>query len=214
MFHQNQVDSFTILQLFEYWWHRMCLCCQSRRYLGAFFPQYLCFCNFYASFRHHLHVCCCFSPVHYINLMCGAAFHVHLRCGWVLLNHHTHARTHLHPRAVYCHVHFLYTKSLMHGVAAGEFEWLMAASVVLLPGLQLKLVSLLLSALSPWNLDSFWTSLVQAQVQVSASPLSHFLIHPFPLYLLQNSSFLGGHELNQVYYVASQQSLQYNVQRK
>lgn len=106
MFHQNQVDSFSILQLYKYWWHRMCLCCQSRRFLGAFFPQY----NLLLQplFRHHLRVCCCFLPVHYINLMCGATFPVHLRCGWVLLN--ITARTHLHSRTVYCHVHFLYTK--------------------------------------------------------------------------------------------------------
>lgn len=178
----------------------MCLCCQSCRFFSPL--SIICFCNLYVSFRHHLRVCCCFSPVHYINLMCGAAFQVYRRCGWVLLNITT--RTHLLPGAVYCRVHFLYTKSLMHGVAAGEFKWLMVASEVLLPGLQLKLVSFLLSAVSPWNLDTFWTSLVQAQVQVSASPLSHFLIHPFPLYLHQNSSFLGGHELYQVYYVVLQ----------
>lgn len=120
MCHQNQGDSFLILSCTNIGDTECASAVNHVDFWGLFSRSIICFCNLYASFRHHWRVCCCFSPVHYINLMCGAAFHLHLRCGWVLLNIPT--RTHLHPQAVYCHMHFLYTKSLMHGVAAGEFK--------------------------------------------------------------------------------------------
>lgn len=121
MFHHNQVDSFSIYSCLNIG-DTECASVVNHVdfFVGLFRPSIICFCILSASFPRHLHACCCFSPVHYINLMCGAAFHVHLRRGWVLLNIHT--RTHLHPHAVYGYVHFLYTKSLMHGVETGEFK--------------------------------------------------------------------------------------------